>query len=748
MRNLNDIVDAVLKYHPTADVGVIMDAYVYSAKAHRSQSRKSGEAYFSHPVEVAYNLTLLKMDEKAVAAGLLHDTIEDTLVTPEEVSALFGEEVYQLVEGVTKISKMKFSSLEESQAENYRKMILAMSLDIRVVLIKLADRAHNMKTLGSLKEETRKRIARETLDIYAPIANRLGIGWIKDELENGAFQHLYPDEYKALHEKVEGRRGKRIKYVEKVCAVVTNELKSSGIEGRVLGRPKHLYSIFRKMTGQGISFENVYDLTGVRILTPSLKDCYAVLGMIHSLWKPIPGRFKDYVAMPKPNMYQSLHTTVIGLDGQMVEVQIRTEEMHRVCEEGIAAHWQYKETDGGKGKAQHKQLQWVRHLLESQKDFTNPRDFLNAFKVDLFSNEVYVFTPRGEVIAMQKGATPVDFAYAVHTDIGHHCTTAKVNGKIVPLRYRLRNGDQVDITISKQKTPSRDWLSFVTSPKARSRIANFLNSQEREHSLALGKELLEKELRRIGIEPGNVLKGKKLDEAIHGTGYGSLDSLYRGIGIGKTSVRHVLEKLCLKEKLVEEAKESERLKLKEKERPPESERAIKVTCLDDDILLRVGKCCNPVPGDPIVGYITRGRGVTVHHFDCAGMGKIENESERLVDVEWGTTGKAAYPVRISIVTEDRPGLLAAISSVIAGCGVNITQATVKQGPNKRAYFDLYVEIKDLAHLTRSLAEVRKVEGVILVERVKEYSRKFSRTVRKHEPGGENKFSEDRNFQIN
>ncbi|MEE2987259.1 MAG: bifunctional (p)ppGpp synthetase/guanosine-3',5'-bis(diphosphate) 3'-pyrophosphohydrolase [Nitrospinota bacterium] len=749
MLQLNDITDAVLDYHSSADLDVILDAYVYSAKAHRGQSRVSGEAYFSHPVEVAYNLTRLKMDEKTVAAGLLHDTLEDTLATPEEIQELFGEEIYQLVEGVTKISKMKFSSLEESQAENYRKMILAMSKDIRVVLIKLADRAHNLQTLNSLKESTQKRIARETLEIYSPIANRLGIGWMKAQLENGAFKYLYPEKFKNIQEKVELRQKEREKYVGKVRSRVAQELENSEIVGKVLGRPKHYYSVYKKMVQQNISFEDVYDLTGVRVLTQSLKDCYAVLGLVHSLWKPIPGRFKDYIAMPKPNMYQSLHTTVIGPEGERVEVQIRTEEMHKVCEEGIAAHWQYKEDAPSKSKTKDNPLVWVRHLLESQKDFKNPKEFLNAFKVDLFSNEVYVFTPQGEVISMVRGATPVDFAYAVHTDIGHHCTSAKVNGKIVPLRYKLRNGDQVEVTTSKQRTPNRDWLAFVKTPKARSKIASFLNQKENARSLSLGRGLLEREIQRYDEDPATVLKGKQLDEAIHASGFGNLDSLLRGIGIGKISAHHVVSKLLPKEKLKAKGpKDSEILKLKEKVPPKNKESAIKVTCFDEDILLRVGKCCNPVPGDPIIGYITRGRGVTVHHFDCPSMTTIKNESERLVDVEWGSSPKTSYSVRISIVTEDKPGLLASISNTLAKCGINITQALVKQGPLKRAYFDLNMEIQDLAHLNSTFDEVRKVDGVIHLERIKEYSRKFSgkKTLERKDDGS--KLPGDREYQVN
>jgi GTP diphosphokinase / guanosine-3',5'-bis(diphosphate) 3'-diphosphatase len=725
MLTIQDLTDAVLEYRADADVDVILDAYLYSAKAHRGQSRKSGEAYISHPMRVAFNLTRLKMDEQTVAAGLLHDTIEDTLATPEEIQDLFGDEIYQLVDGVTKISKMEFSSHEESQAENYRKMILAMARDIRVVLIKLADRAHNLQTLGSLSEERQRRIARETLDIYAPLANRLGIGWMRAELEGGAFRYLHPEEYKAIKEKVAKGQEQQDSYVKNVCDIITQELKEADVAGTVAGRSKHYYSIYKKMVGQNIAFEDVYDLIGVRILTESVKDCYAVLGLIHSLWKPIPGRFKDYIAMPKPNMYKSLHTTVIGPKGERVEVQIRTHEMHKVCEEGIAAHWQYKEDGKARSKETDSQLVWVRHLLEYQKELKNPKEFLNAFKINLFPHEVYVFTPEGDVIALPHGATPVDFAYAVHTDIGFHCTTSKVDGKIVPLKFKLRNGNRVEIITSKQKYPNRDWLAFVKTSKARSRIANYINSQEREKSLRLGQGLLEKEIREYDLAPALVLKGKVLEEAIHSCGYNNLNTLYTGIGIGKVSVHSVIEKLLPKEKLEEKHRkdESTRIKLKENKPQKTRESAIKVKCFNDEILLRVGKCCNPLPGDPICGYITRGRGVTVHHIDCPGIGQLSDASERLVEVEWDTGQKTIYSTKIHIVAEDRPGLLASISSVFAECDINIIQANVQQGAHKRAYFDLSIEIEDLAQLNRTLEKVRKVDGIIHLERVKEYNKK-------------------------
>ncbi len=717
---LEDVTEAVAKYHPGADLDIIWDAYIYSAKAHRHQSRRSGAAYISHPLEVAYNLTRLKMDEQTVAAGLLHDTIEDTLATAEELQEMFGEEIYHLVEGVTKISQIKFSSREESQAENYRKMILAMSKDIRVVLIKLADRAHNIKTLGSLGADAQGRIARETLDIFAPLANRLGIGWMKDELESSAFMYLMPDEHEALRAELASGQNLRDVYVKKVRVLLENELKDADIAGNVVGRSKHIYSIYKKMKQQKLDFKDLYDLIGVRVLTNSLKDCYAVLGLVHSLWKPIPGRFKDYVAMPKPNMYQSLHTTVIGPDGERVEIQIRTEEMHKICEEGIAAHWQYKEGGKSKNQPMDKQVTWVRHLLDTQKDLKNPREFLNSFKVDLFSSEVYVFTPEGDVISLQHGSTPVDFAYAVHTDIGDHCSAAKINGKIVPLRYKLKNGDQVEIKASKTQQPNRDWLSFVKTSKARSKILNFINTREKKRSLSLGTELLHKELAEYGVDPSAVLKGKPFDEALQASGFGNFESLLASIGLGKVSTHHFIDKLLPNEKIeARRLEESGQVKLKEK--TPDHSGAIHLKCFNDDILLRVGKCCHAVPGDPIVGYITRGRGVTVHHLDCPSLQALESESERLVDVGWGKSVKELHPVRISIVADDKPGQLAEITQVMASCDINITQAHLRQGTNKRAHFEFFIEISDLDHLNRMFAAVDNIPGVIHAERIKEYN---------------------------
>lgn len=746
---VQDLTDALLKYLPDADVDIVLSAYLYSAKAHRGQSRRSGEAYISHPLEVANNLVKLKMDEITVAAGLLHDTIEDTLSTPEEIQELFGDEIFQLVDGVTKISKINFSSREETQAENYRKMIFAMSKDIRVVLIKLADRAHNMQTLESLSEERQRRIARETLDIFAPIANRLGIGWLKTDLENGSFRYLYPEEYKAIREKVAKGQEYRDKYVEKSIARLEKELESVHIQGKVVGRPKNYYSIYKKMMDQNIIFEDVYDLVGLRVLTDSVQNCYSVLGLVHSLWKPIPGKFKDYIAMPKPNMYQSLHTSVIGPRGERVEVQIRSEEMQKICEEGIAAHWRYKESENQDESSVNQQLQWVRLLLENQKDLKNPKEFLNAFRVNLFPDEVFVFTPGGDVISLPYNATPIDFAFEVHTDVGCHCQSAKVNGKTVPLRYKLRNGDQVEIVTSNDVSPSRDWLAFVKTSKARSRISSFINSDERLRSLALGKELLEKEIQEYGFDPAEELKEDVLEEASHACGFKSSESLFVGIGVGKLSTHHVIEKLLPKERLEGiTLKDKTLIKLKENKPAATSGNAIKVQCFNDNIMIRIGKCCHPLPGEPIIGYITRGRGVTVHHIDCPSVTRVINDSERLVGVEWGTGIQTIYQAHIAIVAADKPGILAHISHAFAEGGINITRANVQQGSHKRAYFDLSIEIHDVEHLNQTLDKIRQVDGVIYLERMKEFNKNSPVKNRLEAMGGNLEPNGERKLTVN
>jgi GTP pyrophosphokinase len=727
MLKLDDITDSILQYHPNADIDIILNAYVFTAKAHRGQSRKSGEAYLSHPLEVAYNVTRLKMDEVSVAAALLHDTIEDTMTTAQEILDAFGEEVYQLVDGLTKISQIEFASKEEKQAENFRKMILAMSKDIRVILIKLADRAHNIKTLGSMQEASQKRIARETLEIFAPLAHRLGIGWVKAELENEAFKYIDPKNFKLIDEKLELKQEQREKLVDRVCEIISSELESAEVQGRIMGRPKNIFSIFSKMEGQNLDFEEIYDLIGVRILTSSIKDCYAVLGMIHSIWKPIPGKFKDYIAMPKPNMYRSLHTTVIGPDGQRVEIQIRTEEMHLISEEGIAAHWHYKENAGRKLKEMDEQLLWVRHFLEENEGIKNPKEFLSEFKVNLYPYEVYVFTPKGEVVALPQGSTAIDFAFHVHTDVGSHCMGSKVNGRIVPLRYKLRNGDHVEVFTSVHKEPTRDWLQFVRTSRARGKILNYLNGKEKSRNLEMGKEKLNAELKNYDLNLDKIASIKGLDAAVHACGFNSLDTLIIGVGFGEINPRFFAEKIVPRERL-DDKKEEDKQKVKDTKTIKKSKSGIWVKGFDSSeaLLIRMGKCCNPVPGDVILGYITRGRGISVHTGDCPSVSSLKGESDRILEVGWHDASVNSSIVHIQIVTNDKTGMLATISIVFAELKINITRASVNQGPNKRAYFDFSIEVSDLDNLNKALSQVKKVEGVLYVERIKEHQRKSSK----------------------
>ena len=516
MVRVEDITEAIHSYNPEANIDIIWKAYVYSAKVHRGQVRLSGEPYLSHPLEVAHILTKLKMDESCVAAGLLHDTIEDTISTLEELREHFGEEILSLVDGVTKISRIEFASSEEQQAENYRKMILAMSKDIRVILIKLADRLHNMRTLEYMSTDKREKISRETLDIFAPLANRLGIGWMKLELEDPAFKYLYPDKYKEIMDRVAEKYEERVKFIENIAVVINKELDKADVKGKVIGRPKHYYSIYKKMIDQSISFDQVFDIIGLRIITDTVKDCYSILGIIHSIWKPIPGKIKDYIAMPKANMYQSLHTTVIVPPSNRVEFQIRTEEMHRIAENGIAAHWRYKEVSKKDEKAAKidERFAWLKHILEWQKDMKDPKEFLATMKIDLFPDEVYVFSPKGKVMSFPKGATPIDFAYYIHTDVGDKCIGAKVNGKIVPLKYNLSNGDIIEILTSPAHKPSRDWLKIVKTSRARTKIRNYLKIEEKARSITLGREITEKEIQKYNMSPSEVLKPEAISEVI------------------------------------------------------------------------------------------------------------------------------------------------------------------------------------------------------------------------------------------
>jgi guanosine-3',5'-bis(diphosphate) 3'-pyrophosphohydrolase len=715
MIRLNDILDKVSAYNPSADLDLIRKAYVFSAKVHQGQIRLSGEPYLIHPMEVTAILADLKLDVPSVITGLLHDTVEDTLTTPEEIESIFGSEVANLVDGVTKIGKINFRTKEESQAENFRKMLLAMSDDIRVILIKLADRLHNMRTLQYQPEAKQRSIAKETLDIYAPISNRLGISWVKSELEDLSFRYLEQQIYYDLASKVTKKKQERESDVEQVKDIILGKLAEHGLKGDVSGRSKHLYSIFRKMESRNVDIDQIYDLIAIRVLVEDIRECYEVLGIIHSTWKPVPGRFKDYIAMPKGNMYQSLHTTVIGPFAERMEVQIRTMEMHRVAEAGIAAHWKYKEGKGYDEK-EVKRFAWLRQLLEWQHELQDSREFMDTVKVELFPEEVYVFTPKGDVKSLPRGATPIDFAYGVHTDVGHRCVGAKVNGKLVPLKYELKNGDIIEVITSPHHTPSKDWLKIVKSSRARNKIRAWIKTEERKRSISLGREIVEKEFRRYSLNYGKLLKAGEIKRVAAEFGFVGDEDLMASVGYGKLSCNQLLGKLLPPEKIEErqERKESRVGRIIEK-LTKKSSSAIQISGVED-VLVRFGKCCNPVPGDDITGFITRGRGVTIHTSDCAIA--LECDPERRVDVAWNRTRKVALPVKIRVSCHDQKGILANISQAIANCEANIASASINSTVDKRGINLFEVEITDLDHLNRVINNIMKVSGVTKVERLK------------------------------
>ncbi len=708
---LEDIVERIQNYNPDADVDLLRRAYIFSAKVHQGQTRLSGESYLNHPIEVAAILANLKLDAATVAAGLLHDTIEDTTATPDELKVMFGEEVARLVEGMTKISRMELQSREQREAENFRKMIVAMAKDIRVILIKLADRLHNMRTLSHLSPEKQKRIAQETLDIYAPLANRMGISRIKIELEDLSFMYLNPEAYQDLVQKVNQRRVERESYINELIDVMKRQLAEHGYKAEVKGRPKHFYSIYQKMQKQGIAFEDIYDLIAIRIITDTKANCYAILGLIHSLWTPVPGRFKDFIGVPKSNLYQSLHTTVIGPKGERVEFQIRTDEMHRIAEEGIAAHWRYKEKSAI-SQREEQQYAWLRQLLEWQKDVPDAREFMETVKGDLFPDVVYVFTPRGDVKELPQGSTPVDFAYSVHTDIGNQCVGAKVNGKIVPLKHVLRNGDKIEVITQTGHTPSRDWLKFVKTSRARTRIKAWLKVDERKRSILLGKELLEKELRKHELSPSKVFKSTELPVVANELSQNSIEDLLASIGYGKVSAHMVANKLAPEKPHIEPIPKKPPQKLA---KTPSG--GMKISGMDN-MMIHLSKCCNPVPGDKIIGFITRGRGVSVHTADCTNIGDLTFDKDRIVDVSWGDLQAVAHSVKISVRTEDKPGLLAGVSSSISAAEANITHAEAITGAEQQATLNFTIEIKDVEHLNRIIKNIEAINGVIDVKRVR------------------------------
>lgn len=717
---LEDICKNVQAYFPEADLKIIQKADQYAEVVHGQQKRQSGEPYMVHPRAVAKILTELHLDIPSVVTALLHDTVEDTHATLDDIEREFGPVITQLVDGVTKLSKITFKTSEEKQAENFRKMIIAMAKDIRVILVKLADRLHNMRTLEHLLPYKQKTIAQETLDIYAPIANRLGISSIKYELEDLCLRYLHPDIYYKLGSKVQRTKKDREKYIEEVTELIQEKLKEYDLHGTVTGRPKHFYSIYKKMERRKIEFEQIHDLIAFRILLDNITECYKALGVIHATYKPVPGRFKDYIAIPKANKYQSLHTTVIGPHGERIEIQIRTHEMHQVAENGIAAHWKYKENKFHSSSKE--DVVWVNRLLEWHKDLKDPTEFLETVKIDLFEEDVYVFTPKGDIREFPSGSTPLDFAYGIHTDIGNRCIGAKVNGRIVPLKYKLKSGDTIEILTSPTQTPSKDWIKLVKTSKAKSRIRTYIKTQERSRALQLGRELLDKELKSYGSNLMKIQKTDALHEFLKKRGTKNLEDLFIYIGYGRLSPAAVLQAVLPPEAIqkTEPAKPAEEPSLLKKifesaSRKTEAKNAITVDHLDN-ILIRFARCCNPIPGDPIVGFVTRGRGVTVHTRACSKS--FESESERRVDVQWNLQAPIRRHIKIKVLSQDQAGILAEMSQAISGCGVNISQAQIRTTKDRKAISLFEVEIASTEELNRVMSALESKKGVISVERVK------------------------------
>jgi guanosine-3',5'-bis(diphosphate) 3'-pyrophosphohydrolase len=715
MIRFEDLLDKVRAYSPDADLELLRKAYVFSALMHKGQVRHSGEPYLIHPLEVADILADMKLDAVCISAGLLHDVVEDTLTTPDKIRERFGEDVAHIVEGVTKIGAIPFSSTEERQAENFRKMLLAMVDDIRVILVKLADRLHNMRTLQHMADDKRVRISQETLDIYAPIANRLGMSRIKNELEELSFQYLEPAGYQSLKTRVDAKRAPTEGMIEQLAADIREKLNEAQVPViSIDGRVKRLYSIWLKLKAQKIDLEQVYDFVALRIVTPSVKDCYAALGIIHQTWSPVPGRIKDFIAMPRPNGYQSLHTSVISDRGFPFEVQIRTEEMDRLAEDGVAAHWKYKEGRVGAQRDEQYFL-WLRQLLEWQQEVRDPQEFLSNLKIDLYPEEVYTFTPRGTVKVLPKGSTAIDFAYAIHTDVGHQCVGARVNGRMVPLRTRLKNGDIVEIVRNASHKPSRDWLNFAVTSRARNKIKHLIQVEEKERAVELGRRVFEKEARRFGLNGMKLLEGD-IAKVLAEFATPKPEDLLAQIGYGKVSPRLVLDKIVPSDQLKEQAPEHPVLSaVKRVLRTGSEPDRIKVRGADDVMVFRA-KCCNPIRGEKIVGYITRGKGVSVHSAKCPNVINLMYDPERRIDVEWDKGSDIApYTVRLAIDVEDRKGMLAELSKRISDINTNITNVEARTG-DQRGRIDVTVEIKDVKHLEQVIKSVRGVAGVLNVER--------------------------------
>ena len=723
---LDELVRRVQAYNPQADTALIRRAYDYSARMHVEQKRKSGEPYVIHPLNVALIIAQLRMDVPSVVTGLLHDVIEDTGASLNEVQGLFGEEVARLVDGMTKVSKITFSSREEKQAENFRKMIIAMAHDIRVVLIKLADRLHNMRTLDHLSPDRQEEISRETLEIYAPIAHRLGIYWLKSELEDFSFRYLNPSAYATLKAYVAKTRAEREEYIQSVLEILSRRLKEAGVEAEVTGRPKHFFSIHSKMQQEELNFDQIYDLVAFRIIVPTLRECYEALGVVHANWKPIPGRFKDYIALPKANMYQSLHSTIIGPRGQRMEVQIRTREMHEVAELGIAAHWSYKEGAGGAPQSRDtERFAWLRRLIEWQQNLKDPQEFLSTVKDDLFAEEVFVFTPKGDLLDFPQGATVIDFAYRIHSQVGQHLAGARVNGRMVPLRYRLKSGDTVEVNTAERQTPGKDWANHVVTARAKSRIRQWLRQQQAERSLELGVSLIDRELEPLGLSVTHLRAKSRFEPALKEFSHRDVDSLIAAVGYGILTVAQVVGKVLTPDEL--KLYRGEKAPLPAPAAPGDNDkRAIKehrraignavIVSGVGDMLVRFARCCNPLPGEAITGFITRGRGVTVHLAGCPHA--LATDPQRRVPVVWKAGDETPRPIRLEVLCVDQPGLLAAMSKAIAAAGVNISTAEVKTAGNDGRALSLFeLKVTNAAQLNNLMHSIAAIDGVMRVSRL-------------------------------
>jgi len=718
MVRLTDILEKVRSYHPSADTDLINKAYVYSSRMHDGQLRKSGDPYFIHPVSVANIIAEMRLDAASVCAALLHDVVEDTPVTERDIAALFGDEVAFLVDGVTKLGKINFVSKEDQQAESFRKMLVAMARDIRVLLVKLADRLDNMRTMEHMKPDAQERISRETLEIYAPLAGRLGINWLKSDLEDLSFRWLYPDAYADLVKKTKAVSRDREKYTTDVARRIQAMLIERGFAVDVSGRVKHLYSVFRKMRSSQCEFEQIHDYVAFRVVMENVADCYAALGVIHSQWTPIPGRFKDYIALPKPNNYQSLHTTVIGPGHKRIEIQIRTADMHRTAELGIAAHWSYKERTGGLDAKDAARFAWLRQLMEFQKEVTDPAEFIDSVKGDLFADEVYVFTPKGDVKVFPRGSTPIDFAYSIHSEVGNRCTGARVNGAIQKLSYKLHNGDVIEILTSPSQHPNKDWLDMTTTAKARSHVRGYVRGEERKRSIKMGRDLLEREMHKRDLSFARLVKSGDLERVVGKLNVQTVDELYAQVGYGKVAGADVV-KAILPEQPEEQPKAIESLRPGLVERVTRKvtgsgETAIRIADMDD-VLVRFANCCSPVPGDAVTGWITRGRGVTVHRRECRKA--MELDPERRIDVSWSTGSKVDRPVQLRVVTADKPGVLARLSTELSATGVNLKEANCRAGEDGRAINLFTFTVTDLSRLKAVMRGLQKLEGVYEVERI-------------------------------